>query len=130
MTGRFVGQCLIESDGQVLLEKLYVADTWWSRLQGLQFRASLPVGSGLLLTPCPSVHMFWMRFPLDMVFLNSEGLVLETRAGVRPWRLAIPRAKGVSAVLELPVQTALPRIGETLVQRGEQGIICPLLSYL
>jgi uncharacterized membrane protein (UPF0127 family) len=121
MTGRLVGQCVLESTGQVLVDRLFVADTWWTRFLGLQFRRELPHGAGLLLTPCSSVHMFWVRFPLHIVFIGADGRVLEVRPDVLPWRVTIPASKVVVAVLELPVSSTLPAIGEILILRSTQG---------
>ena len=61
MSGRVV---LCErSSGQVVVERLEVADGFWSRLRGLQFRKELPAGSGLLLVPCSSIHTCPQSFP-------------------------------------------------------------------
>jgi len=67
-----------------------VADGPWSRFKGLQFRKYLPPGCGLLLVPCPSVHTFFLRFPIDVLLLDRAGQVLAVRRAVRPWRLVLP----------------------------------------
>jgi len=85
--------------GLVVVNDLRIADGYWSRLAGLQFRATLPVGRGMLLVKSASVHTFWMRFPIDIAFIGSDGRVLGIRRGARPWRVAAgPR--GTHAVLE------------------------------
>ena len=76
-------------------------------MRGLLGRSELPVGEGLLLKPCRSVHMFFMRFPLDVVFLDRELSVVGVAAGLRPWRMAARR--GAKAVLELPSGEAARR---------------------
>ncbi len=92
---------LIERDsGQLIVDRLEVADGFWSRFKGLQFRRALPAGTGLLLVPCASIHTFWMRFALDVIFLSDAGRVLEVRTNVRPWRMVIA-ARGTHAVLEV-----------------------------
>jgi uncharacterized membrane protein (UPF0127 family) len=73
-----------------------------ARLLGL---AGLPrdlVGEGLLIPRCSSVHTFWMRFPLDVSFLDERGLVLERSLSVPPRRLLSHRA--AKAVLERPAR--------------------------
>jgi uncharacterized protein len=70
-----------------------------SRRQGLLGRSRLPPGEALILAPCSSVHTAFMRFPLDLVFLDRAGRVLKTSAGVRPWR--VRAAWRAFAVVEL-----------------------------
>ena len=82
-----------------------VADTFLYRLRGLMLRspASLPLGTGLLIAPCNSIHMMFMRFAIDVVYLAKDYTVVKTVKNVRPW-LGISACfkKGTWAVLELP----------------------------
>jgi uncharacterized membrane protein (UPF0127 family) len=68
-------------------------------MRGLLGRSGLESGEGILLRPASSVHTFFMRFAIDVVFLNREGEVVEVATRVRPWRTA--GAKGANAVVEL-----------------------------
>ena len=86
--------------GRVVCADLIVADRFWPRLLGLQFRRELAPGQGLLLRPCSSVHTFCMRFALDLVMLDEGSRVVEVRREVRPWRIVISR-RPTEAVLEL-----------------------------
>jgi uncharacterized protein len=74
-------------------------------LQGWQFRSRPAPGVGLLLAPCASIHTCWMRFALDIVWLDREGTVLAVGRGVRPWRFAFAPRRTL-AVLELPAGEA------------------------
>jgi len=65
-----------------------VADTFLSRLRGLLGRRGLQADESLLLSPSSSIHTFFMRFPIDVVFLDADLTVLGTREPVRPWRIA------------------------------------------
>ncbi|RMG57045.1 MAG: DUF192 domain-containing protein [Gammaproteobacteria bacterium] len=68
-------------------------------MRGLLFRPCPEADGGLLIRPCNSVHMFGMRYPLDVVFLDRQGIILRAIEGLRPWRAAwAPRAH---AALEL-----------------------------
>jgi uncharacterized membrane protein (UPF0127 family) len=90
----------IENDrGRVICERCTVADRALARLRGLLGRRDLPRGEGLLLRPSPSVHTWFMRFAIDVVFLDGDLRVLDARSDVRPWRMAGRR--GTRAVLEL-----------------------------
>jgi uncharacterized membrane protein (UPF0127 family) len=87
-------------DGAVVCEHCLVADRPWTRMRGLLGRSELPRGEGILLRPAGSIHMFFMRFPIDAVFLDREGTVVGVEADLKPWRTA--RRKGAKSVLELP----------------------------
>jgi uncharacterized membrane protein (UPF0127 family) len=86
---------LVTEDGRVVAERVEIADTSWRRFKGLMFRADLPAGEGLLLAPCSSIHMFFMRIPLDVAFLDADGRVVRAYHGIRPWRATriVRRAK-------------------------------------
>ena len=68
-------------------------------MRGLLGRRDLPQGEGILLRPAGSIHTFFMRFSIDAVFLNADGVVLSIATGVRPWRVAV--CKRARSVLEL-----------------------------
>lgn len=77
------------------------ARRWHQRLLGLMFRSSLPLGEGLMLSPCVSVHTAFMRFPIDVVYLDAEWRLLTVREALAPWRMSWgPR--GTCHTLELP----------------------------
>lgn len=88
-----------EADGVVVCERCEVADGFWTRARGLLGRPGLEPGHGMLIRPAGSVHTFFMRFPIDCVFLDRELRVVAVRDAVRPWRVAA--AKGSSSTLEL-----------------------------
>ncbi len=89
-------------DGTVLVADLEVARTFRARSLGLLGRRGLPEGHGLLIPRCGSVHMFGMRFAIDVVFLDDEGVVVKVVENLRPWRMAV--SSGTQA-LELPAGT-------------------------
>jgi uncharacterized membrane protein (UPF0127 family) len=68
-------------------------------MRGLLGRRTLPSGEGILLKPASSVHMAFMRFPIDAVFLDRELRVVKISSDLRPWRAAASR--GAKAVLEI-----------------------------
>jgi uncharacterized membrane protein (UPF0127 family) len=88
----------------VLGTRVSLADGWLTRLRGLLGRPEPAEGEGLLLTPCSSVHMLGMRYPIDVALLDGERLVLALHPGLRPgWHMAA--ARGARYALELPVGT-------------------------
>src|SRR5262245_57085971 len=72
-----------------------------SRRKGLLGHASLDAGAALIIAPCSSVHMFFMRFPIDVVFAARDGRVIKACTQLMPWRIA--GAWGAFAAIELPV---------------------------
>lgn len=92
---------LINADnGVVLLHQLEIADTFWKRFKGLQFRKSMSRGSGLLLTPCSSLHTCFMRFPIDVIMLDLDHRVIGIRSQIQPWR-AVFCEPGTTQVIEI-----------------------------
>ena len=90
----------IEDDqGRVVCERCKMADGPLTRLRGLLGRGELPPGEGLLLRPTPSIHTWFMRFPIDAVFLDAKLEVVGVRHEMPVWRAAVQR--GARAVLEL-----------------------------
>ena len=73
-------------------------------MRGLLGRRSLGAGEGLLLRPAAAIHTAFMRFSIDAVFLDREGVVLQIAHDLQPWRTAARR--GARAVLELPSGSA------------------------
>jgi uncharacterized membrane protein (UPF0127 family) len=87
-----------------------VATTRLSRLLGLALLPRERAGAGLLIPRCRSVHTLGMRFPLDLLFLDRGGRVVEVRRDVSTARVV--RCRGADAVLELPSpQAASPNAG-------------------
>jgi uncharacterized protein len=94
-------RALRRRDGEVVCERCLVADSPLPRMRGLLGRSGLGSDEGVLLRPAGSVHTFFMRFPIDVVFLDRDGRVLRIAEALRPWRSA--GARGARSVLELRV---------------------------
>lgn len=90
-----------------LVENLWLADTFLSRFQGLQGRWSFPRGQGLILIPCQSIHTFWMNVPIDVLALSADGVIVDSRLALEPWRFWKPKSR-CHAILELPAGTITP----------------------
>lgn len=86
-------------DGSVIAERCRLANTPRLRLVGLLGSRELEPGSGMLLRRTGSIHMFFMRYPIDAVFLDREDRVLKVVPRLKPWRVAAAlRAKSVLEV--------------------------------
>ncbi len=90
---------LARPDGRVVVEHCLVAARPLRRMRGLLGRRSLAGGEGILLQPAASIHTFFMRFPIDVVFLDRERVVVGIAYELRPWRATAER--GAHAALEL-----------------------------
>ena len=66
--------------------RVSMADGFWTRFRGLMLRKSLEPGEGLLLWRCASIHCFFMRFPIDVIYLDRDLTVIGVET-VRPWRI-------------------------------------------
>lgn len=85
------------------------ADTFSARLFGLIPRRSMGQEEGLWLEPCSMIHMCFMSFPIDAVFLGRDMKVLRVLENFRPWRFS-PWVPGAAGVLELPAGRAAGRL--------------------
>jgi uncharacterized protein len=81
-----------------------VADTMWTRLKGLIGVQHLIHGSGLMISPCNSIHCMFMSIPIDVLYVDKENKVVGLTANMKPWRLGKMYWKA-KYVLELPVGT-------------------------
>jgi uncharacterized membrane protein (UPF0127 family) len=111
-----------ETTGETIVARLKIADGFWSRLVGLQFRRNLPPDAGLLLVPCSSVHTCLVRFPIDAVFLDAHGRVLAVQRHLKPWRLAFGPRK-THAILEMAAGMAAVQTGESLQLKSPEGTV-------
>lgn len=78
-----------------------LADNFFKRLRGLMFRRRLPEGCGLLLAPCNSVHMLFMRFAIDVIYLDENFCIKKIARDVMPW-IGMSFCFGAWGALELP----------------------------
>ena len=106
----------------VLANFLEVADSGPKRNKGLLGRDGLAPGEGLWIVPCESVHTFFMRFPIDLVYLDRKNRIKKVRSAVGPWRLSA--CLSAHSVLELPAGT----IRATQTQRGDSLEFLPAES--
>lgn len=80
--------------------RVLVADTAQTRSKGLLGRDSLPEDEGLWIVPCPMIHTFFMRFPIDVLFLDKRLKVVRVLENLKPWRVS-PWVLRAHSVLEL-----------------------------
>ncbi len=96
-------QAMNVTRGTVLATKLELAASGASRRKGLLGRDGLLAGEGLWIAPCESVHTFFMRFAIDLIYLDRKHKVRKLRSAVGPWRVSACLL--AHSVLELPAGT-------------------------
>jgi uncharacterized protein len=90
---------LRREDGRIVCERCVVADRAHRRMRGLLGRRRLNPGQGMVLRPAFAIHTHFMRFPIDVVFLDSDQVVVAIERSLRPWRTA--SCRGAREVVEL-----------------------------
>lgn len=113
MAGASTARVRRSSDGAVVCERCEIPESSFGRARGLLGRDGLEPGGGMLIDRAGSVHMFFMRFPIDVVFLSRDRTVVGVRHRLRPWRYA--GARRAVAALELPAG----RVAEVGVEPGD-----------
>ena len=92
--------------------KIKMADSFFSRLAGLMFQKKLPQATALLLAPCNSVHMCFMRFALDVIYIDKDYKILKVVKNLKPW-IGLSMCRKAWATLELTAGEA-DRLGLTV----------------
>lgn len=98
-------EVVIRRDQETISRNVVIASSFFSRLRGLLFRRPLRGGEGLLLVPCRQVHTFFMGYPIDVIFLDPRGKILEIVTELDRGKIS-PLVPGSRSVLELFAGTA------------------------
>jgi len=106
----------------ILGDAVDLADTSSKRRVGLLRHERLETGTGLWIVPCESVHTFFMKFPIDLVYVDRKKRVKKVRHAVPPWRLSA--CLTAHSVLELPAGT----VEKTGTRPGDELVIEKLNS--
>lgn len=102
-----------ERTGEVLADRIEPAFDSRTRGKGLLGRSHFPAGSAMIIAPCASVHTFFMKFAIDVVFVRPDGRVKRISRGLGAWR--VTGATGALAAVELPAGAAArTEIGDQL----------------
>ena len=92
------------TSGRVVARTVELAVTSETRRRGLLGRDGLAPGHALLIAPCSSIHTWFMRFPIDVIYVTRDGVVLKTRAAIPAWRMSA--GWGAFAVVEMAAGAA------------------------
>jgi uncharacterized membrane protein (UPF0127 family) len=108
----------------VLADNARRAEGFFARGCGLMFTTLLPEGGGLIIEPCNSIHMFFMRYPLDVIFIDKSGQVLFMYEAIKPWRVG-RLVRGARTAIELPagsINGSQTAVGDILTLRPQNTI--------
>ncbi len=106
------------SNNLVLASEVYMAKNFITRSFGLIFNNDMSEDEALVITPCCSIHTFFMKFPIDVIFINKSGQVLAIHENVTPWKI-LPIYWKSKYVIELKAQNISDRASvgdEILIQ--------------
>lgn len=96
---------VISNENRILYDNVKVACSFGSRLKGLLGKKELSPGEGLFIAPCTSIHMFFMNFPIDAIFLDNQGQIIWIYHNLGKWRLSRYHTEALG-VLEVTAGTA------------------------
>jgi uncharacterized membrane protein (UPF0127 family) len=113
-----------QSTGEVLASSMIPAFDRQARNRGLLGRQTVPAGAAMVLAPCSGIHTWFMRIPIDVIFVARTGVVLRIRRSVAPFRMAF--RIGAFAVIELAAGSSSTTVeGDTLVLASVSGRSSP-----
>lgn len=105
----------VKGSKNYIANDVQMAQTMRDRMLGLMFSSDIPRGDGLLLSPCNSIHTFFMKYPIDVLFLDKNNTVVKVYQSLVPWRIT-PIFFSSRKVLELRAGTLSPevKVGTTI----------------
>jgi uncharacterized membrane protein (UPF0127 family) len=130
MTQLFVARDV--ETGLIMADRVTVASRHIERAIGLLGRSHLEVGEALWIKPCNGVHTWFMRFSIDLIAMDANGVIVDAVSMLKPWRLRLPRP-GAHSVLELPAGTLLnarTKVGHKMQIERWNSAAVPSPSYL
>lgn len=110
--------------GRVIAQTVIPAFDSDARRKGLLGRDSFEEGSAMVIAPSNAIHTFWMRFPIDALFVRRDGVVVKVRRSIPSWRAV--GALGAYAVIELPAGTLAAddvRVGDVLTMEAVESVV-------
>lgn len=109
-----MGQLMNKTKNKLVASEVIEAKSFWARTKGLLGRSSFPVGQALWIHHCNSIHTWFMKFPIDVIFLDHQLKVKAVHQNVKPWRLVFSFSGAVS-VIEL----SAGQLTNQVVEKGD-----------
>lgn len=110
---------IFDAEEQILFDSVFCPTGYWLRLRGLIGRRQPRSEEAWWIADCRSIHTMWMRYSIDVVFLDATGTVVATRCALKPWRVATSRsARTVVEVRSGAIEAHRILIGQRLEIRA------------
>jgi uncharacterized membrane protein (UPF0127 family) len=114
-------KCILRINDTVIGDNIGIADNFFTRFRGLMLKKSLPENTGLMIYPCNSIHMFFMYFPLDILFVDKNDNIVDYLENFEINKVSKIYSKA-RYVVELPAGT----IKSKNIQKNQKILITPL----
>jgi uncharacterized membrane protein (UPF0127 family) len=95
-----VSNVALKKENRILLGNCRVANSFFTRFLGLMGKKGIASDEAVVFPRCNSIHTFFMRFPIDVIFVGETGEVVEIFSALKPWRLLLPQ-RGAKHVVEM-----------------------------
>lgn len=109
-----MSQLVNKTKNTLVASEVFEAKSFWARTKGLLGRSSLPSGHALWIHHCNSIHTWFMKFPIDVIFLDRQLKVKAVYQNVKPWRLVFSFSGAVSVV-----ELAAGQLSHQIVEKGD-----------
>ncbi len=113
-------KCLLEKNKQVIFTNLTKPKSFFKRNNGLMFKDRLKKDEALMITGCNCIHTFFMKFSIDVIYLNKNLEIKKIKKNIKPFRLTLP-VWSARSVIECT--TGNHKVNE--LQVGDRLIVCP-----
>lgn len=105
-----------KTSNMFLAEEAFVADSLFLRIKGLLGRKDIAGNQALVIKPCNAIHSFFMRFPIDVLFVDGNNRIVAVEKSFKPWRIGklYTKAKYVVELKSGIIDKALIRVGDEI----------------
>ena len=110
---------IAKSDRREIAGKAILADSFFKRFKGLMFGKKMDGYDAIVIKPCKSIHTFFMRYSIDVIFLNKELKIIKINRNLRPWRIT-----SVCLFAEQVIELESGRVDKNLKKGDELELIC------
>ena len=110
---------IMKSNGKEIAGRVIVANSFYKRFKGLMFEKKMDGYDALIIKPCKSVHTFFMKYSIDVIFLSKELKIVKIKRNLRPWRIT-----PVYFLAEQVIEFESGRVDKNLREGDELELLC------
>lgn len=82
-----IAKVKLKKNDRIIIERVKIVSSFWGRLIGLMFKDDIDTNEGIIIRPCNSIHTFFMKFPIDVVFLTKDLKIVKIYRDLKPWKM-------------------------------------------